>query len=74
MTAKKLPESFEQSMEKLEAIVSDLETGEFSLEESLKKFEEGLTLGKRCREILKNAQVRVEKLVEEDAKPAKEEE
>jgi exodeoxyribonuclease VII small subunit len=61
-------------MEKLEAIVSDLETGEFSLEESLKKFEEGLTLGKRCREILNNAQVRVEKLVEEDAKPAEEEE
>jgi len=62
MTAKKSPASFEESMEKLEAIVADLESGEFSLEESLKKFEEGFTLGKHCREILDNAQVRVEKL------------
>jgi exodeoxyribonuclease VII small subunit len=62
MTAKEPPKSFEASMERLEAIVADLESGEFSLEESLKKFEEGFTLGKHCREILDKAQVRVEKL------------
>jgi exodeoxyribonuclease VII small subunit len=66
MTAKKSPKSFEQSMEKLETIVSDMETGEFSLEKSLEKFEEGLALGKHCRAILTKAQIRVEKLVEDD--------
>ena len=66
MTAKKPPKSLEQSMKKLTTIVSDLETGEFSLEESLEKFEEGLALGKHCRELLNKAQIRVEKLVGND--------
>jgi exodeoxyribonuclease VII small subunit len=68
MTPEKTSKGFEQSMAKLESIVSDLEEGEFSLEESLKKFEEGLKLGKRCREILDKAEMRVKKLVETDAK------
>jgi exodeoxyribonuclease VII small subunit len=68
MTAEKSSKGFEQSMAKLEAIVTDLEEGEFSLEESLKKFEEGLRLGKSCREILDKAEMRVKKLVEVDDK------
>lgn len=58
------PESLEVSMEKLEAIVTDLESGEFGLEEALKKFEEGLMLGKRCKQILDRAELRVKQLVE----------
>lgn len=68
MTTEKSSKGFEQSMAKLEAIVSDLEEGEFSLEESLKKFEEGLKLGKRCRDILDKAEMRVRKLAEADEK------
>ena len=58
--------SFEQSMERLEAIVSELERGEYPIEESLKKFEEGLALGKTCKQFLARAEMRVKKLVETD--------
>ncbi|MGD8414182.1 MAG: exodeoxyribonuclease VII small subunit [Candidatus Latescibacterota bacterium] len=58
------PEGLEASMEKLEAIVSDLEGGDFELEEALKKFEEGLRLGKHCKKILDQAELRVKQLVE----------
>jgi exodeoxyribonuclease VII small subunit len=58
-------ESLEASMQRLESIVSDLEKGEFSLEESLEKFEEGLQLGKRCKDILDGAELKVKKLVED---------
>ena len=58
--------SFEDSMKKLERIVDELDKGEFSLEDSLQKFEEGLKLGKSCREILDKAELRVRTLVESD--------
>lgn len=54
---------FEESMKKLEEIVKALEKGELSLEESLSKFEEGLALGKRCRELLETAEARIKKVV-----------
>lgn len=59
-----LPEGLEASMQRLESIVSDLEKGEYSLEEALEKFEEGLKLGKQCKEILDRAALRVKQLVE----------
>jgi exodeoxyribonuclease VII small subunit len=62
---KKKDEDFEASMERLESIVSDLEKGEFSLQESLKKFEEGLRLGKQCKDVLDGAELRVKQLVED---------
>jgi exodeoxyribonuclease VII small subunit len=64
MSKGKKSEGLEVSMERLESIVSDLEEGEFSLEEALNKFEEGLKLGKHCRKILDQAELRVKKLVE----------
>ena len=59
------PENFETSMKKLESIVDELEKGDFSLQESLEKFEEGLRLGQSCRETLDTAQARVKRLVED---------
>lgn len=56
---------FEASMRKLEAIVEELEKGNFTLEESLQKFEEGLELGKSCKAILDKAEAKVKMLVEE---------
>ena len=54
--------TFEEAMARLERIVADLESGSFSLEESLKKYEEGIQLGKTCREFLDRADVRVRTL------------
>lgn len=72
MTEKKAPVpdlekiGLEDAMAKLESIVSDLEEGEHSLEDSLKKFEEGLVLGRHCRAILDRADQRVRRLVDVD--------
>lgn len=55
---------FEASLEELEKIVSRMESGDQSLEESLKDFERGVTLTKACQNMLKNAEQKVEKLVQ----------
>jgi len=58
------PITFEDAMARLERIVADLEGGNYSLEESIRKFEEGIALGKTCREFLERADVRVRTLTE----------
>ena len=55
--------SFEQALEKLENIVSQLESGQIKLEDAVKVYEEGNQLKKICEEKLKNAQMKVEKLL-----------
>jgi exodeoxyribonuclease VII small subunit len=56
--------TLEESMDRLEEIVGELDSGQYSLEESLSRFEEGLVLGKRCREILDRAEMKVKTLVD----------
>jgi exodeoxyribonuclease VII small subunit len=56
---------FEASLEELEKIVERMESGDQSLEESLKDFERGVTLTKACQTMLKNAEQRVDKLVKD---------
>jgi exodeoxyribonuclease VII small subunit len=51
-------------MKKLEQIVDQLEKGNYSLEESLQKFEEGLKLGQSCKDMLERADAKVKTLVE----------
>lgn len=58
---------FEEAMKRLEEIVRELEKGSFSLSESLQKFEEGLKLGKTCREILEKAEARVKTLMADES-------
>lgn len=58
------PVNFEEAMSRLERIVADLESGSYSLEESIRKFEEGIALGRTCREFLARADARVRTLVE----------
>jgi exodeoxyribonuclease VII small subunit len=55
--------SFEQALEKLENIVSQLESGQIKLEDAVKVYEEGNQLKKICEEKLKNAQMKVENLL-----------
>jgi exodeoxyribonuclease VII small subunit len=56
-------ERFEDALNKLEKIVSQLEKGDISLEESLKLFEEGIRLSRFCNQKLDEAQKKVEILL-----------
>lgn len=53
---------FEQALEEAEAIVKRIESGEVGLEESIRQFERAMGLLRRCREILRRAEQRVEEL------------
>ena len=55
--------SFEDALQRLEQIVSRLESGQAPLEESIALYEEGARLKAHCEERLKAAQRRVEKIV-----------
>ena len=55
-------DTFEQAMAKLEAIVRDVEEGKIGLQESIKRYEQGMGLLKRCREILSEAEMKIQKL------------
>ena len=58
--------SFEDALDKLEQITKDLEGGDLSLEESLRHFEEGITLAEYCSQKLSDAQKKVEILLKKD--------
>ena len=58
--------SFEGALERLEAIVDDLERGELPLEQALAAFEEGIGLSRRCAATLQAAERRIETLAGED--------
>lgn len=55
--------SFEESMARLEQIVRAMERGDVALEESLKLFQEGTDLVRRCQKILDEAQLQVKKIM-----------
>jgi exodeoxyribonuclease VII small subunit len=54
---------FEQSLQRLEAIVTELERAELPLEKSVSLFEEGMGLVEECRKQLDAAEGKVEALV-----------
>jgi exodeoxyribonuclease VII small subunit len=54
---------FEDALKKLEKIVSDLESGEISLDESLAKYESGVKLVRVCQKKLEEAKKKVEILI-----------
>lgn len=58
------PYTFEKAIERLEAIVDQLEQGELSLEDSIGRFEEGVKLTRFLETELARAQRRVEELAE----------
>ncbi len=57
---------FEKSLQHLEKIVAQMESGELGLEESLEQFEKGIRLAKNCQDTLANAELRVEQLIEKN--------
>lgn len=56
------PTHFEKSITELETIVMQLEKGELSLDESLKQFEKGIALARKCEETLAKAEQKIEAL------------
>jgi len=58
--------NFEENMENLEKIVQELEKGELNLDESIKKFEEGMQISKKCNEILEEAEKKITILIKKD--------
>ncbi len=56
--------TFEAALARLEEITEELENGELSLEDSLKKFDEGIKLAEFCNVKLTEARTRVEILLD----------
>lgn len=54
---------FEEALAKLEKIKDELEKGDLSLDDSLKKFEEGIKLSQLCSKKLEAAKKKVQTLV-----------
>ena len=53
---------FEAALQELEKIVDQLEKGAVSLDDSIKLYERGEALKNRCDDLLKNAEMRIEKI------------
>jgi exodeoxyribonuclease VII small subunit len=71
--------SFEKDLEQLEAVVAALEEGGLSLDDALKRFEDGIKLARRCDKALTEAEKKIEMLVKNvdgtlEAKPFGDEE
>ncbi len=56
---------FEDALKRLEEIIEELENGGLSLDDTIKKFEEGMRLCKLCRKKIEEAELKIEKLMEE---------
>ncbi|MCG3179717.1 MAG: Exodeoxyribonuclease 7 small subunit [Phycisphaerae bacterium] len=59
--------TFEQALDELQTIVGAMEEGEVPLGESVAQYERGVSLIRRCRKLLGEAEKRVELLSEDDA-------
>jgi exodeoxyribonuclease VII small subunit len=57
--------NFETALEELESLVSKMESGDLSLDESLKAFERGVKLARQCQNELKNAELKVQALTDD---------
>lgn len=60
MSKRKL--TFEQAMKQLEEITQQIEQGQIGLEESIARYEEGMSLIKLCKDILSKAELRIQTL------------
>jgi exodeoxyribonuclease VII small subunit len=57
--------SFEKAMEQLEQIVQEMESGELTLENALRKFEEGIKLSRYCTRKLEDTEKKITLLMEQ---------
>lgn len=66
----KKPLNFEQALGELETLVTAMEGGEMSLEESLRAFEQGVRLTRDCQQALTEAEQKVQLLLSEEGDTA----
>lgn len=69
MPKRKQPD-FEAALAELEALVETMEQGDLSLDESLKQFERGVQLTRSCQQALKDAEQKVQVLLEKNGEEA----
>jgi exodeoxyribonuclease VII small subunit len=60
--------TFEESLQRLEAIIKEMERGDLPLEQSLKLFEEGMALSGSCKKELDEAEGKIEILLNKQGK------
>ena len=65
--------TFENAMKDLESIVQELESKDLSLDEALKKFQQGMKLSKFCSKKLDESEKKVSQLIKDDEDGATEE-
>ena len=65
--------NFEEMIQDLEQIAKDLESGNLSLDASVKKFEQGMEISKECSKILEDAEKKISILVKNSDGDIKEE-
>lgn len=58
--------SYEKAFEEMNAILAQLEENDKSLEDSVKLFERGQALAKHCAKLLDNAELKVQRLTDDD--------
>lgn len=67
------PADFEAALGELERLVEQMERGEVSLEESLRLFERGVVLARHCQSALRDAENKIQILMERDGRQVLEE-
>jgi len=63
---KKTEFQFAKALETLEKTVNEMEQGDLSLEEALKKFEQGVKLTRQCQQSLQEAEQKVQMIIDEN--------
>lgn len=61
--------SFEQALKLLEQIVVELESGDLPLEQSIRKFEEGMELSRFCAQRLEETERKITQLIQDGSGP-----
>jgi exodeoxyribonuclease VII small subunit len=67
MATRKKTFSFEASLQELEKLVEKMEQSDMGLEESLQAFEKGIALTRKCQQALREAEQKVQVLVEKNS-------
>ena len=68
-----MKKSFEEQIQELEKIISELENGNLNLDNSVVKFEEGMKISKECNKMLENAEKKITILLNDENGEKKEE-
>ena len=68
MAKEEKEKTFEENLENLEKIVKDLESGNIPLDDAIEKFTEAMKLAKLCDNKLKNAEEKINSILNKDGK------